>query len=65
MFRHPSSSLTFLDGVQMHRAYVHELQRSVLREMSGPNEIRLCRYHEKLSVFAKQLASARCTVFHR
>lgn len=49
------SLLTFLDGVQMHRAYVHELQRLVLREMSGLNRI---RYHEKLSVLARQFVSA-------
>lgn len=51
------SLLTFLDGVQMHRAYVHELQRLVLREMSGRINKNI-RYHEKLSVFARQFVSA-------
>lgn len=40
----------------MQRAYVHELQRLVLREISGPNGIHLRRYHEKLSILAKQLS---------
>jgi len=52
-------SLTFLDEIQMHRVYVHELQRLVLREMSGSlNGIRSRHYYEKLSILAKQLVSA-------
>jgi len=54
MFRHPL--LTFLDGVQMRRAYVHELQHAVLREMSGPSGISSRFCDEKLSFLAKQLA---------
>lgn len=45
-------------GVQMHRAYVHELQCAVFYEISGQNRICSRRCDEKLSFFAEQLASA-------
>lgn len=58
IFRHPWVFTSLDLGVQMHRAYVHELQCAVFCEICGPNGIRSRRCDEKLSFFAEQLASA-------
>lgn len=53
--------LTLLDGVQMYRSYVHELHRTVLREISGPSEkfVRVIATRSFRSLLGKVQSAAR------